>query len=265
MANGAPKKFARLARAQRVGDILQAALAVFSERGFEGTAVSEIAERAGVAEGTVYKYFESKRALLLKVIEQWYAGMIEDYTRDLAAVTGARQRLRFIIWRHLRTVYDNPQLCSLMFREVRSEQDYYDLDLHGMIRRYTRFVIAIVEEGQSSGEFRANIAPVLLRDMVFGCIEHRSWNYISGRGELSIDETSDQIMSILCDGISVIPGAPTADGHRRETDRLERIADRLETLLSAHDDKPKARATKTAAAKTQPAKITVTKKTRRSA
>lgn len=228
MAGSTPKKFVRLAREQREHDILTAALAVFAERGYEGTAVAEIAERAGVVEGTVYKYFDSKRALLLKVIEQWYAGMVEDYTSDLAGINGARERLRFIIWRHLRTVHDNPQLCRLMFSEVRSEQDYYDLDLHGMIRRYTKFVVTIVEEGQAALEFRGDIAPVLLRDLVFGCIEHRSWNYISGRGDLNIEETADQIVSILCDGI--VFGANQSD-LRKETERLAAVATRLEKLL----------------------------------
>jgi hypothetical protein len=160
--------------------------------------------------------------------EQWYAGMVEDYTRDLAGINGARERLRFIIWRHLRTVHDNPQLCRLMFSEVRSEQDYYDLDLHGMIRRYTKFVVTIVEEGQAAAEFRGDIAPVLLRDLVFGCIEHRSWNYISGRGDLNIEETADQIVSILCDGI--VFGANQSD-LRKETERLATVATRLEKLL----------------------------------
>lgn len=233
MANGAPRKFVRLAREQRVEAILAAAQAVFSERGYEHAAVSEIAERAGVVEGTVYKYFESKRALLLNVVEQWYERMVEDYTRDLAGISGARERLRFIIWRHLRTVHDNPQLCSLMFREVRSEQDYYELDLHGMIRRYTRFVVTIVEEGQHSGEFRADVSPTLLRDMVFGCIEHRSWNYISGRGDLNIDENADQIMSIFCDGIAPAGGAnaPRGGDLQKETLRLSALADRFEQLL----------------------------------
>jgi AcrR family transcriptional regulator len=228
MAAATPKKFVRLAREQRVQAILAAALAVFAERGYENAAVSEIAERAGVVEGTVYKYFESKRALLLKVIEQWYASLVDAYQRDLAGISGVRQRLRFIIWRHLRSIHDNPQLCRLLFREVRSEQDYYQLDLHGMVRRYSKFVMDVVEEGVRAKEFRGDIPLPLIRDMVFGCIEHRTWNYISGRGDLDIDDTVDQLMTLLCDGL-----ARRSDGGdlRRETERLAALADRLETLV----------------------------------
>lgn len=114
----------RLAREQRVGDILVAARDVFCEKGYEHTAVSEIAARIGVVEGTVYKYFESKRDLLLKVLENWYEEMFGDYARDLSGIQGARARLRLLVWRHLRSIRDYPLLCRLMFREVRSEHDY---------------------------------------------------------------------------------------------------------------------------------------------
>jgi len=245
MAATTPKKFVRLAREQRVSAILSAALAVFAERGYEAAAVSEIAERAGVVEGTVYKYFESKRALLLMVMEQWYEGMVDDYTRDLAGIKGSRQRLRFIIWRHLRTIIDNPQLCRLLFREVRSELDYYDLDLHGSIRRYSKFIMDIVEEGVRANEFRSDVPLPLLRDMVFGCIEHRTWNYISGRGELNIDETVEQIMSILCDGIAAAqidrPAVQGANDLQAETQRLAQLVARLEKLLAKSEAQPESK------------------------
>ena len=248
MANNIPRKksFVRLNREQRVGDILAAASLVFSEHGYENAAVSEIAERAGVVEGTVYKYFESKRALLLKVIEQWYEGLVEAYQRDLAGITGIRQRLRFVIWRHLRSIHDNPQLCRLLFHEVRSEQDYYQLDLHGMIRRYSKFVMDVVEEGIKAGEFRSDIPLPLIRDMVLGCIEHRSWNYISGRGDLDIDETADQLMAVLCDGLLLQDSAVDLRG---EAERLARVADRLEKLLDK--SAPKKNAAKTSTTKSK--------------
>ena len=49
----------RLAREQRVDEILVAARDVFCEKGYEGTAVAEIAERLGIVEGTIYKYLRA--------------------------------------------------------------------------------------------------------------------------------------------------------------------------------------------------------------
>ncbi|MGH8453104.1 MAG: TetR/AcrR family transcriptional regulator [Nevskiales bacterium] len=222
----------RLAREQRVDEILAAARDLFSERGYEQAAVSEIAARIGVVEGTVFKYFATKRELLLKVLENWYEEMFGDYARDLAGVSGHRARLRLLVWRHLRSVRDFPLLCRLMFREVRSEQDYHGSDLHGMNRRYTQFLLDVIQDGIAAGEFRADLSPALLRDLVYGGIEHHTWNYMMGtaakgaggvrvRGGLDIDTIAEQITAVLCEGIG------TAD-LRQEMQRLTQIANRIE-------------------------------------
>lgn len=218
----------RLAREQRVGDILVAARDVFCEKGYEHTAVSEIAARIGVVEGTVYKYFESKRDLLLKVLENWYEEMFGDYARDLSGIQGARARLRLLVWRHLRSIRDYPLLCRLMFREVRSEHDYVGSELHELNKRYTRLLLDVLEDGVKSGELRHDVPLHLLRDMVYGSIEHYTWNFICGRGELDIDATADQITALLCDGIAAHNGADTL---KRETERLSQIAARIERSL----------------------------------
>lgn len=54
----------------RRAQILSAAAGVFSEKGFLGATIREIAERAGVAEGTLYNYFGSKREIMLAVADE---------------------------------------------------------------------------------------------------------------------------------------------------------------------------------------------------
>jgi AcrR family transcriptional regulator len=229
----------RLAREARIADILVAARDVFCEKGYEQTAVSEIAARIGVVEGTVYKYFATKRELLIKVLEHWYEEMFGDYARDLAAVKGARARLRLLVWRHLRSIRDYPLLCRLMFREVHGEADYHGSGLHAMNRQYTQFLVDVLEAGRAGGEFRADLPTPLLRDMVYGTAEHHTWAYIHkaaaggtrGRGALDIDTLAEQITSIVCDGIAR-PGPTLEDGVRR----LSRIAAQLESRLESNPE-----------------------------
>lgn len=208
----------RMTRDERVADILRAARDVFCEKGYEATAVSEIATRIGVVEGTIYKYFATKRELLLKVLEHWYEEMFGDYARDLAAAKGARARLHLLIWRHLRSVRDYPLLCRLMFREVHGESDYHGSGLHAMNRQYTKFLVEVIDAGRASGEFRADLSTALLRDMVYGATEHHSWNYVCGRGALDIDAIAEQITSILCDGISRANQKPQGPQRRKTSD-----------------------------------------------
>ncbi len=192
----------RRARAQRVDEILDAARQLFCEKGYEQTVVAEIAARIGVVEGTVYKYFASKRELLLKVLEHWYEEMFGDYARDLAIAQGSRESLQLLVWRHLRSIRDYPLLCRLMFREVRSEADYHGSVLHQLNRQYTELLVAVLDAGQQRGEFRRDLPLPLLRDMVYGAIEHHSWNYICGRGALDIDRIAEQMTAMLCGGIA---------------------------------------------------------------
>ena len=216
---------ARLPRERRMDDILVAARDVFAGKGYENTAVSTIAARLGVAEGTVFKYFPTKRELLLKVLERWYQDMLDDYARDLAGVSGAGPRLRLLVWRHLQSVREQPLLCRLMFREVRSEQDYHGSDLHGMNRRYTQFLVDVLREGCERGEFRADLPATLLRDMIYGGIEHHSWNYLCGRGDLDVDAITDQMMGLLAEGI--VRSRPAED-LEAETRRLSLRVNKLE-------------------------------------
>ena len=181
--------------------ILDAAQAVFCEKGYEDAAVSEIAQRLGVVEGTVFKYFPTKRELLVRVLERWYLRMSLDYSADLAGIEGARARLRMLVWRHLRSLRDNPQLCRLMFREVRAGADYRGSRLHELNRAYTGLLTAVVEEGVKAGEFRPGLPVLLIRDMVYGGIEHHAWNYLQGRGRLDVDAVTKGIMAILDPGL----------------------------------------------------------------
>jgi AcrR family transcriptional regulator len=214
----------RLAREQRIDEILVSARAVFCEKGYDAAAVAEIASRIGVVEGTIYKYFSTKRELLLRTLENWYDELFGDYTRELETVSGSRARLHLLVWRHLRSIRDYPQLCRLMFREVQSEQEYRGTVLHELNRRYTQVLVAVIEQGIAAGDFRSDIAPPLLRAMVYGGIEHHGWNYVCGRGELDIDAIANQIVALICDGlckpdrvaISLIRpyGAPSPGGRR---------------------------------------------------
>ncbi len=216
----------RISREERIAEILQAARELFSDKGYEQSSMAEIAARVGVVEGTIYKYFESKRELLLSVLTHWYEGMFGDYAEDLNGIHGARARLQFLIWRHLRTLRDNPDFCRLTFNEFRVEKDYHGSKLQGLNKRYTELLVQVLEEGMQSGQIRNDLPASLLRDMIYGGIEHHAWPYLCGHGKLDIDAIAEQITGLLWQGI------PTQNLHT-ETQRLTELATRLEQKLDS--------------------------------
>ena len=214
----------RAERNQRREDILAAARAVFCEKGYEHAAVAEIAARVGVVEGTLYRYFDSKRALLIAVLHDWYQSLFSDTAEALAGVRGAQPRLRLLIWRHLRTIRDAPDLCRLMFREARDDVGEINAELRLLNRRYTRFLSEVLDEGIAEGVFRPDLSGPLLRDLVFGGIEHYCWRYLCGQGELDIDTAADEISALFSHGIL----APSASS---EAQQLSGLVQRLEQLI----------------------------------
>ena len=79
MTTGSRRQVVRMPRGQRIAGMMRAARAVFIEKGYEEALLSDIAVRADVVEGSIYRYFENKRDLLVKVIEDWYETMLSDY------------------------------------------------------------------------------------------------------------------------------------------------------------------------------------------
>src|SRR5277367_3091171 len=86
---GARRQVNRLPPERRVADILLAARAVFTEKGYGDALISDIAERAGVVEGSLYRFFANKRDLLVKTVEHWY----EDMLAHDGAVSGHPRHL----------------------------------------------------------------------------------------------------------------------------------------------------------------------------
>ena len=232
------RAFSRLSRERRVADIIAAARANFTEHGYENASMAAIAEQAGVVEGTIYKYFENKRDLLNQVLASWYEGMVADQADRLAGIAGVRNRLRFVVWSHLRTIATQPALCRVFFTEVRADKDYHASRLHELNRGYAGLASAILQEGIASGELRAGLSVRLVRDMIYGTIEHHTWDYVCGRGELKIDRLADEILGLVLDGAR----AGAEQQPNVVTDRLERVADRLERLASSAGARPARRA-----------------------
>jgi AcrR family transcriptional regulator len=217
----------RLSRERRVSDIMAAARDVFRSKGYEDAPLSEIAERANVVEGSIYRYFDNKRDLLVKVIEDWYESMLADYDQQLSGIHGTRNRLRFMIWRHLMTIHEEPALCNLMFQFLRTGGDYSHTAVFELNRQYTRRTLDIVKEGMAKGELRENADLRLVRDLIYGCVEHRTWAYIRGEGSFDPDATADAIVDLVFGGLQ--QQQPIESGADLTT-RLEKAVERLERL-----------------------------------
>ncbi|MEZ5661830.1 MAG: TetR/AcrR family transcriptional regulator [Burkholderiaceae bacterium] len=156
----------------REREVLAAAHEVFVARGFTRATTAEIARRADVAEGTIYRFAATKRELLERVIVDWYQGLMNELNHQLREASDIRQQLQ-LFCRHQFTIFtDHAPVARLLVRELRASADYRHSPLHAANRAYTRLFTELIEHGQASGELRADLSTPLLRDLFFGTIEH---------------------------------------------------------------------------------------------
>ncbi len=229
--------YSRLPRERRIADIMKAARDVFDEKGYAAASVAEIAARAGVVEGSVYRYFEHKRALLVEVVERWYEELLSDYDEHLVAIDGTWDRLRYLVWRHLSTIEREPMLVRLVFEELRPGADYRKTDVFRLDRAYTQRTLDILREGITRGEIRSDVSLAVARDMIYGGVEHHTWAHVRGEGSFTADVVADQIIEILRAGISV-PEVAHPD-LAQTVNKLQLVADRLERSTRTAPHVPK--------------------------
>ena len=220
----------RLTPSERMADIMRCAGVLLREQVDREGIVAAIAARLGIVEGTIYRYFPTKRDLIIRVAEDWYEGMLADYDRELAAISGTQARLRFMIWRHLTVMHDEPAMCRLVLDELRADGGYRKTSIYQLNRLYTRRTLSLVKDGIASGEIRADVPLAMVRDMIYGGIEHHTWAYLRGEGTFSPEQAADDIVAILYRGIAV-PQENTGALSRLELSRLEAVATRLEDLV----------------------------------
>lgn len=213
----------------RAREILDAAQRIFATRGFEGASISEIAQAVGISEGAIYRHYQSKRHLLLEVLKSFYEPGITLIREELRGIRGARARLRFLIWRQLKVFADNPGLCRLVIREIRANDGYYDSEFYDLNRRYASLAIEVIRQGVDEGVFLDSFSASLIRDVLYGSVEHVAWQVMLAHetDRVDIDRRADQLSELLMHGICKAPAqeADAADRLQSQLDRLERMLD----------------------------------------
>src|ERR687883_607639 len=113
--------------------IMTAALELFVERGFYGTAVPEIADRAGVGAGTIYRYFESKEALVNAIYRQQKLHFANVVLDGFPTVSTTREQFRMLWMRMAKFATENTS--AFVFLELHHHQRYLDAESRAVENR----------------------------------------------------------------------------------------------------------------------------------
>lgn len=155
-------------RQERREQILEAALAVFGEKGFHAANVSDVAARAGVSQGTIYWYFDSKEELLTAALLSFFGDFEQEMLSGLQAETSAAGKLR-ILGREMEAFAGGARGLFPLFMEywASSQQRTESAQLWaGLLTEFKDVLVGVIQEGVEAGEFQPVDAESLVWSMM---------------------------------------------------------------------------------------------------
>lgn len=225
---------------EREQKILKAATQLFSEQGYHHSSTRQIAKAAGVSEGTVFNYFESKNALLEEIIKGFYGRLTETAQDGLHNKHDSLEQFTFLAENHIRIIAADNFLLMRLLAVYFSEHfnfylDYRNSSIFKHSKSYTRLFDRIIQEGIARRELRKDIKLSAMRDLFFGSMEYGVRSLLAqlkdGENQLS-DRKLKQYAKTLCqpiwESMKIVDGKNQNSRELELCERLERAVERLE-------------------------------------
>ena len=183
--------------------ITDAAVEVFAERGFHQARISDIAKRAGVADGTIYLYFRNKEDLLLSIFEEKMDLLLAGLTTALDGVEDPEERVRRFAAFHFKQVRENRAVAEVLQVELRLSNKFLKEYRPEKLWAYLGVFGQIVREGQAQGRFRSEIDPFVNMWAFFGALDEiaMQWVLSGGSDRFELESAAHQVADIFIRGM----------------------------------------------------------------
>ncbi len=188
--------------------ILDAAIAVIAEKGFFNSRVAEIAERAGVADGTVYLYFKNKEQILMAAIDSAFTAFLERARRELVPSASPPEKLRRLARLHLETLGENRAVAVVFQTELRQSAKFLEQFSRHRLVEYFDLIRSIVREGQEAGTFRREFSDKIATNCFFGALDEMVTSWMLSDRDYPLGGAADAVVDVILRGME----APRRDG-----------------------------------------------------
>ena len=190
--------------------ILRAAVEVFARSGYFNAKVAEIAKTAGVADGTIYLYFEGKEDLLVTIFREHTRSYLSSLRSELATIRRPEERLRAAIRHHLESLGRDRALAVVYQVELRHSLKFMSLFSQEEVADYLEMLRAIVEEGQSEEVFRRTLHPQLVAKAIFGILDEMVTSWMLSEKHYVLEDQAEQIAELVLTGVLRPSSSPSS-------------------------------------------------------
>lgn len=189
--------------------ILNAAVKVFAETGYHNSKIAKIAEVAGLANGTVYLYYNGKEELLFKMIESLWK-KLTVIIQEIADQSGLNpiQKAESMVDAVFDVFTAEPKLSLVVIKE---HNQLRKKGLDAALIYYDAILLAfckIVDEGIRLGQFDAQVDGKLLLHFIFGGLYHSIHLWVKKQKEMSVPAMRQSAKNFIRKGLLLIGDHP---------------------------------------------------------
>jgi AcrR family transcriptional regulator len=186
-------------RKSKTNLIFQAAIDVFSEKGFDKATMDDIAARANVAKGTIYYHFKSKEELFLFLVEEGVEMLREGVESKLTEDLTPREKIELILREQISFFGQYRDFCVILLRESWGAEDR-QLEFRKMIRSYMSLIEKVVQEGKAAGTFQ-DVSAENAGSAIFGMVSIAALHILLGKGQYDEDKLFTDLKQIALNGL----------------------------------------------------------------
>jgi TetR/AcrR family fatty acid metabolism transcriptional regulator len=183
--------------------ILSSAIKVFSEKGYNDATISEIAQLADVATGTVYEYFRNKEELLLAIPEERLQHHLAEIEKAFTLVEPLRKLRRFVKY-HFNLYLVDRDFLKVWINIIILNRRFYRSRSYESLQQYMRTFEVLVKEGIDDGSFAPDTNVRVFRNLFLGVFTHMvlRWLFLSQRKTIDMVKEINEVTDLLADALT---------------------------------------------------------------
>ncbi len=191
----------KLKKEEKKRKIIDAAIKIFARNGYFNSRVSEIAKEAGVADGTIYIYFSSKEELLSAIFDEALQVFVEESKKELEQIQDPIEKLREIVYLHLKHLGANRDLAMVFQIEFRHNIVFMERLTKTRLADYFKIIEGVISEGQQKGLFK-ELNPRFCAKILFGIIDEMITSWLIANKNYRLEKDADILVNTFVYGIA---------------------------------------------------------------
>lgn len=181
--------------------IIDAAIKLFSEKGYHGATTALIAKEAGVSQGIIFHHFKNKEDLFFSLLKEKSNFFMTEFRKRVGNEQNALKKIEIAVLTYVHLVQKEEKFFEMLIMQTTgSGLDLEKINKYGMMEAF-RIIGEVVKEGIQEGVIR-EINPEIAATCIFGMMDYNVMNWLLFGKNFVLEDTSKQVVDIFLHGIA---------------------------------------------------------------